>query len=182
MNDCIRTAPALDAGVFERAWYHTEMDVRNAIWLALLHSARWERYYGVLASRYRRLEAVVRAVLLASAMGSVTSFISDMPAAVRIACGLVVATVVIVDFVVKPGQTAATLAVIRDECGRLRLALDDLLRQHPHMDETQASAALGVLNSNLHNITAKDPTAWSAKVNEETTRAAFAELESIYVS
>ena len=50
------------------------------------------------------------------------------------------------------------------------------------MDDTQASVVLGVLNSNLHNITAKDPTAWSAKVNEETTRAAFAELESIHAS
>ncbi len=158
------------------------MGTREAIWLALLDSARWERYYGVLAGRFQRLDAAVRSVLFFFALGSVTSFVAEMPDAVRVTCGLVVAGALAVDFVAKPGQRAATLVLIRDECGRLRLALGDLLRQHPGMDDRQAEAALVALNSNLHNVTAKDPTPWSAKVNEATTKAAFAEMESIYAS
>ena len=38
------------------------MDTRDAIWLALLNSARWERYYGILTTRFRRQEMVVRSV------------------------------------------------------------------------------------------------------------------------
>ena len=90
------------------------------------------------------------------ALGSVTSFVAEMPDAVRVTCGLVVAVALAVDFVAKPGQRAATLVLIRDECGRLRLALGDLLRQHPGMDDGQADAAFVALNSNLHHITAKE--------------------------
>ena len=116
------------------------MGTREAIWLALLDSARWERYYGVLAGRFQRLDAAVRSVLFFFALGSVTSFVAEMPDAVRVTCGLVVAVALAVDFVAKPGQRAATLVLIRDECGRLRLALGDLLRQHPGMDDSQAEA------------------------------------------
>ena len=79
------------------------MDTRNAIWLALLNSARWERYYGILTTRFRRQEMVVRSVLLASAIGSIASFISDLPEAVGIVCGLVVGAAVITDFVARAG-------------------------------------------------------------------------------
>lgn len=158
------------------------MGTHDAIWLALLNSARWERYYRILTDRFMWWETVIRSVLLASAMGSISSFISDMPAAVGVVFGVFVAAAVIVDFVVRPGQTAATLALIRDECGRMRLTLDDLLRRYPGMADVDANWMLKTLNSHLEDVTAKDPTTCRDKLNEKTTRDTFSEMEHLYAS
>lgn len=115
-------------------------------------------------------------------MGSISSFISDMPAAVGVVFGVFVAAAVIVDFVVRPGQTAATLALIRDECGRMRLTLDDLLRRYPGMADVDANWMLKTLNSHLEDVTAKDPTTCRDKLNEKTTRDTFSEMEHLYAS
>ena len=153
------------------------MSTRAAIWTALLHSARWERYYAIRASRFRRWEMAIRFVLLGSAMGAITSFLAETPAALRIASGVFIALVVAYDFAVEPARNAATLALIRDECGRLKLALSDLWQQQPSLADEEARRLLTELNSNLHNITAKDQTATSNRINEQTTDAVFAEAK-----
>ena len=155
------------------------MSTRAAIWTALLHSARWERYYAIRARRFRRLEMAIRFMLLGSAMGAITSFLAEMPAAIRIASGVFIAVVVAYDFAVEPARNAATLALIRDECGRLKLALSALWRQQPSLEDEEARRLLKELNGNLHNITAKDQTATSNRINEQTTDAVFAEAKSM---
>ena len=157
-------------------------DLRRAVWMALLHSARWERYYGVLASRNQRLATSVRFVLLVSAMGAVTTLVAQAPSWAQILFGCFVAGVVGFDFAKEPSRTAAIQAVIRDECGRSKLALDRLWRQLPQMDPAEAERRLDDLNDALHRITAKDPTAWDDKVNTSTTRAVFAEARAGHVS
>ena len=158
------------------------MCTRDAIWAALLHSARWERYYGVLASRSRRLEMCIRFVLLVFAMGAITSVLAEMADEVRIASAAFVAIVVALDFFVKPSQTVATLLLIRDECGRLKLALNELWRQQSSMDDAEANRLLRELNANLHYITSKDPAVVNNRVNEQTTDAVFEEARTGHVS
>ena len=158
------------------------MGTRDAIWAALLNSARWERYYGILASRSLRLEMCIRFVLFVFAMGAITSVLAEMADEIRIASAAFVAIVVALDFVVKPSQTAATLLLIRDECGRLKLALNELWRQQSSMDDAEASRLLRELNANLHYITSKDPAVVNNRVNEQTTDAVFEEARTGHVS
>lgn len=157
-------------------------DLRKAVWMALLHSARWERYYGVLASRNQRLATLVRFVLLVSAMGAVTTLVAQAPSWAQVLFGGFVAGVVGLDFAKEPSRNAAIQAVIRDECGRSKLALDRLWRQLPQLDPAEAERRLDDLNEALHHITAKDSTAWDDKVNTSTTLAVFAEAKAGHVS
>ena len=103
----------------------------------------------------------IRFVLLVFAMGAITSVLAEMADEVRIASAAFVAIVVALDFFVKPSQTAATLLLIRDECGRLKLALNELWRQQSSMDDAEA-------NNN--------------RVNEQTTDAVFEEARTGHVS
>ena len=151
--------------------------MREAIWFALLQSARWTRYYGVLTSRFRRIELAVRFVLVGSALTSITAFFAEVPRGVQLAAGVVVGIAVVIDAVVQPTRTATTLAFIRDECARLRLSLDDLWRQASTLEDDEARRLLTELNANLHHVTTKDPTTESDKINKKTTQAVFDHVE-----
>ena len=158
------------------------MGTREAIWSALLHSARWERYYGVLATRSLRLEMCVRFVLLFFALGAITSVLAESADEVRIVSAVFVVVVVALDFVLQPSRTAATRLLIRDECGRSKLALNELWRRQASLDEAEANRLLRELNANLHYITSKDPGGIDNRVNEQTTDAVFEEARTGHVS
>ena len=134
--------------------------------------------YGVLADRFHRLEIFTRCALLGSAIGSVMSFIAEMPRSVGLVFGLFVGGVVVFDSVMRTAHTAATLSLIRDECGRLKLALNDLWRTLPTLEDSEAERLLKELNSNLHHITAMDPTPEREKVNRVTTEAVFEQVKA----
>lgn len=157
-------------------------DARAAIWMALLNSARWERYYGVLASRRERAERVVRFILIASAIGTVVAAVDQLPAAVGLIFGAFVGLAVAADATYKPGRDAVVYAVIRDECCRYKNALAKLWRESHQMDPAEAEQRLGELADALHAVTARDPGPYSDKDNRAATAAVFAEAETGRVS
>ena len=48
------------------------------------------------------------------------------------------------------------------------------------MSDADVDWMLATLRSHLEEVTSKDPTPWSNKINRETTEAAFSEMESLY--
>ncbi len=157
-------------------------DVRAAIWMTLLNSARWERYYGILASRRERAERIVRFILIASAIGAVVAAVDQLPAAVGLILGAFVGLAVAADATYKPGRDAVVYALIRDECCRYKTELDRLWRVSHQLDPAEAEQRLGKLADALHAVTARDPGPYSDKDNRATTAAVFAEAETGRVS
>ena len=157
-------------------------DVREAIWVALLNSARWERYYGVLASRRERMERIVRFVLIASAIGAVATAIDQLHAAFGLAFGAGVGLAAAVDASVKPGRDAVVYMVIRDECHRCKIELESLWRESHQLDPSEAEQRLGALKRALHAATSRDTGPHNDKANEAATAAVFAEVKAGYVS
>ena len=155
---------------------------REAVWLALMHSARWGRYYGALANRYQRWERIVRCALLGSVMGSVTTFVAALPPIVQAVVGAVVAAVLIADFVLKPAQNATLLGLIRDECDWSKGALKELWMDLPSIDDVEARRRLDDLNRRLQHVTSKDPVPEDERVNLASTEAVYAEMKAGHVS
>ena len=155
---------------------------REAVWLALMHSARWGRYYGALANRYQRWERIVRCALLGSVMGSVTTFVAALPPIVQAVVGEVVAAVLIADFVLKPAQNATLLGLIRDECDWSKSALKELWMDLPSIDDVEARRRLDDLNRRLQHVTSKDPVPEDERVNLASTEAVYAEMKAGHVS
>ena len=154
-------------------------ETRSAIWNAIHDAARWGRYYGTLAGRYRRREWFVRSVLLMSALGSITALVSAMPESVQRLAGGAVGVAIIIDIVFHPSQTAAVLARIRDECDQDRIALDELWRDLPTIGEDEARRRFESLNRHLGHVTANVPVPDDDAVNESSSRAALQELDSL---
>ena len=157
-------------------------DVRAAIWMALLHSARWERYYGILASRRERTERIVRFILIASAIGAVVTVVDQLPAGFVRVFGAVVGLTVAFDATFKPGRDAVVYALIRDECHRCKIELDKLMRASHRLDSGEAEQRLGKLTDALHAVTAKDTGPLYDRANRAATEAVFAEAETGRVS
>lgn len=155
---------------------------REAVWLALMHSARWGRYYGALANRYQRWERIVRGALLGSVMGSVTTFVAALPPIAQIFFGGVVAAVLIADFVLKPAQNATLLSLIRDECDQAKGALKELWMDLPSIEDAEARRRLDDLNRRLQHVTSKDPVPEDERVNLASTEAVYAEMKAGHVS
>lgn len=155
---------------------------REAVWLALMHSARWGRYYGALANRYQRRDRIIRSLLLASVMGSVTTFVAALPAGAQAVVGVVVAGVLIADFVLKPARNATLLGLIRDECDQSKDALKELWMDLPTIDDAEARRRLDDLNRRLQHVTSKDPVPEDERVNLASTEAVYAEMKAGYVS
>ena len=130
-------------------------DVREAIWVALLNSARWERYYGVLASRRERMERIVRFVLIASAIGAVAAAIDQLHAAFGLAFGAGVGLAAAVDATVRRGRDAVVYMVIRDECHRCKIELESLWRESHQLNRPEAEQRLGALKRALHAATSR---------------------------
>ena len=124
-------------------------ETRTAIWNAIHDAARWGRYYGTLAGRYRRREWIVRSVLLMSALGTLTALVSAMPEIVQRLVGGAVGVAIIIDVVFHPSQTAAVLARVRDECDQDRIALDELWRDLATIGEEEARRRFESLNRHL---------------------------------
>lgn len=157
-------------------------ETREAIWIAMMHSARWGRYYGALANRYRRKERVVRAALLASVMGSVTTFVAALPPLVQAVFGVLVAGVLIADFVLRPAENATLLGLIRDECDQSKGALKELWLDVPSIGDAEARRRLDELNRRLQHVTSKDPVPEDAHVNLVSTEAVYEEMKAGHVS
>ena len=157
-------------------------DTREAVWLALMHSARWGRYYGALANRYQRWERIVHCALLGSVMGSVTTFVAALPPIVQAVVGAVVAAVLIADFVLKPAQNATLLGLIRDECDWSKGALRELWMDLPSIEDVEARRRLDDLNRRLQHVTSKDPVPEDERVNLASTEAVYAEMKAGHVS
>ena len=154
-------------------------ETRTAIWNAIHDAARWGRYYGTLADRYRRRERFVRSVLLMSALGSFTALISAMPEIVQRVAGGAVGVAIIIDIVLHPSQTAAVLARIRDECDQDRIALDELWRDLATIGEAEARRRFDSLNRHLGHVTANVPVPDDDAVNKSSSIAALEELNSL---
>ena len=154
-------------------------ETRTAIWYATHDAARWGRYYGTLADRYRRKERVVRSVLLASAIGSVTSLVSQMPWLVQALVGLLVGMMIIIDVVHRPSERAAVLAFIQDECDHARIALAELWRDLATVGEEEARRRFESLNRHLGHVTANVPVPDDDAVNKSSSVAALQELDSL---
>lgn len=154
-------------------------ETRTAIWYATHDAARWGRYYGTLADRYRRREVVVRSVLLASAIGSVTALISQMPWLVQALAGLLVGMMIIVDFVYRPSERAVVLALIRDACDHARIALDELWRDLATIEEEEARRRFDGLNRHLAHVTSMASEPQDKEVNKASSLAALKELDEL---
>ena len=157
-------------------------ETRTAIWDTSLDSARWGRYYGALANRYRRREVIIRFAVLLFVMGATTTLISVMPAILQVIAGFAAAIAIAVDFVVTPAHTAAVLSCIRDECDQTRVALAELWRDLPIIDENEARRRYDGLVRHLEHVTAKDPVPEDRSINEASTMDAFRELEAKYAN
>ncbi len=159
-------------------------DVREAIWAALLHSARWERYYGILASRSVWIERAVRFILIASAMGGVVALIDRLPPGTTVVFGAGIGLAVALDVTLRPGRDAIVYAIIRDECHRCKIELDMLWRQaqHQQLERSEAERRLSELRSALHNVTVRDAGPLYDKINRAATAAVFVEAKTGRVS
>ena len=155
---------------------------REAVWKALIYSARRGRYCGALANRYQRRDRIIRSLLLASVMGSVTTFVAALPAGAQAVVGVVVAGVLIADFVRKPARNATLLGLIRDECDQSKGALKELWMDLPTIDDAEARRRLDDLNRRLQHVTSKDPVPEDERVNLASTEAVYAEMKAGYVS
>ncbi|MCY4076629.1 MAG: hypothetical protein OXH04_14495 [Acidobacteria bacterium] len=155
-------------------------ETNTAIWNAIHDSARWGRYYRTLAGRYRRQEKWVRAVLLASVVGSITTLVAAMPALVQALVGGLVGAAVIFDIVKQPSQTAAALALIGDECDHARIALDELWRDLATIGEEEARRRFDSLNRHLAHVTSMATNVPEDQaVNKSSSVAALQELDSL---
>ena len=159
-------------------------DVREAIWATWLHSARWERYYGILASRRVWMERAVRFILIASAMGGVVALVDRLPAETAGVFGAGIGLAVALDVTLRPGRDAIVYALIRDECHRCKIELDKLWRQaqHQRLERTEAERRLDELTNALHNVTVRDVGPVYDKVNRAATAAVFVEAKTGRVS
>ena len=154
-------------------------ETRTAIWYATHDAARWGRYYRTLADRYRRKERVVRSVLLASAISSVTSLVSQMPWLVQALAGLLVGMMIIIDVVHRPSERAAVLAFIHDECDHARIALDELWRDLAAIEEDEARRRFDGLHRHLAHVTSMAAVPQDEDVNKASSMAALRELDEI---
>ena len=153
-------------------------ETRTAVWHAIHDSARWGRYYGTLADRYRRREVFIRSVLLTSVMGSITTLVAAMDPVVQALVGGAVGVAMVFDIVLRPSQTAAVLALIRDECDQARMALDELWMELSTITEDEARRRFNHLNRHLAHVTAMDPVPEDKAVNKSTSMAALKELDA----
>lgn len=157
-------------------------DVREAIWMQLLNSARWERYYGALASYHVRLERTIRFVLFASAVGAIVAFVDRLPSEFAGAFGVLVGLTVVLDAVLHPGRSAVVYGLIRDECQRHKNELDRLWRRSHLLEREEAEERLAVLTNTLMAVTARDQGPTRERVNRAATAAVFAEARTGRVS
>lgn len=155
---------------------------REAVWLALIYSVRWGRYYGALANRHQRRDRIIRSLLLASVMGSVTRFVASLPVRAQAVVGVAVAAVLIADFVLEPARNATLLGLIRDECDQSKGALRELWMDLPKIDDTEARRRLDDLNRRLLHVTSKDPVPEDERLDLASTKAAYAEMKADYDS
>ena len=112
--------------------------IEQEIWEHLFDACRLVRYYAYISDRYRKKHTVVRFVLFVSATAGVASFINALEYKWQLACGLVLAAAIAVDFVLDWGRKSAILHAISVHCGLLESEWEKLWADMRSMDMEDA--------------------------------------------
>lgn len=159
---------------------------RRAVWNDLLDVSRVVRYAEAMGSQYRERHLFIRVGLLVAAAGSLATFLDAMGGHWRIGCGLVIAVLIAVDFMLDYATKIAVLNSTKRECSILETEWRELWLDVDSPESTDA----GIRRRNrellrqFERATAPmdEQVRVSNRTNVRCTRAAFKVTEEQYAS
>lgn len=157
----------------------TEINLRGAVWQAMLDAERYGRYYGYRAETHRRWYVGLRYGLMFAAVGGVTSIVGILPdnwqPVIAAVTGVVVVALVTWDFMSEDGKKAAILHAICIECGefdlRLRAIWTDVVRLDEDEELRKAWAEVRAIEESMLRMTARAGYAGVREDDAENKRA-----------
>lgn len=160
---------------------------RNDVWQKLLDAQRHVQYYQVMSGRHEKRHMAVRFVLLFAGAGSVVTVVQTVDARIQAALGIVIAVTVAWEFVANYARKAAILHAICTESCSIESELRDLWTdiQSGIKEEAEIRRAYKALAARLREVTGwagQNGVVVDDKVNQRTTRTAYAVMEQQYAN
>ena len=160
---------------------------RNAVWQEMLDVARLVRYYERMAGRQQRRRHAVRFVLLVPALTGMAMVVRDLPEAVHVVSGAVIAFFVAWDLLADPANKAAVLDSIRRDCSEAEGDLDALWGeiQADAVSDAEARRTLAGLSRRVARATDRAGSAHvptNERLNAECEEAAFKVMKDRYAA